>query len=91
HETRRPRRAVPSSPRRRTAKAPTPVLAPASIALNSATADDLDRLPGVGPATAQKILDERHRRGGFQSIEELLDVKGIGPAKLAKMRPYLTL
>ena len=66
-------------------------LAPASISLNAATLADLDRLPGIGPATAEKILAERERRGGFQAIDDLLDVRGIGPAKLAKIRPYLTL
>ena len=68
-----------------------PSLALASISLNAASPEELDRLPGVGPATATKIVAERERRGGFRAIEELLDVRGIGEAKLAKMRPYLTL
>ncbi len=56
------------------------------IDLNAATLTELDTLPGVGPATAQAILDERERRGGFGSVEELLDVRGIGEAKLAALR-----
>lgn len=65
--------------------------APGSISLNTADAATLDRLPGVGPATAEKILEYRKAHGGFSSIEELLAVKGIGPKKLEAMRKYLKL
>ena len=54
--------------------------------LNTATADQLDELPGVGPATAAAILTERSRRGGFTSVDDLLDVPGIAEAKLEQMR-----
>lgn len=60
--------------------------APAVVDLNVATLSDLDALPGVGPATAQAIIDERRRRGRFRSVDELLDVRGIGPSKLARLR-----
>lgn len=66
-------------------------LAPNSISLNSATAAELDLLPGVGPATAAKILEYRASRGGFKSVDELLEVKGIGPKKLAQIRPFVRL
>lgn len=56
------------------------------IDLNTATLAELDTLPGVGPATAQAILEERDRRGGFSAVEDLLDVRGIGEAKLAGLR-----
>lgn len=56
------------------------------IDLNTATAEQLDTLPGVGPATAQAILAERERRGRFAAVEELLDVRGIGEAKLDALR-----
>jgi competence protein ComEA len=56
------------------------------ISLNSATADQLDTLDGVGPATAQKILDWRREHGGFQSIDDLGEVPGIGPKRLAALR-----
>lgn len=58
--------------------------------LNTATQADLEELPGVGPATAKAILDERERRGRFGSVEELLDVRGIGPAKLDALRDLVT-
>ncbi|MEX2659697.1 MAG: ComEA family DNA-binding protein [Acidimicrobiales bacterium] len=60
--------------------------AAAPIDLNSATLAELDTLPGIGPTTAQAILDERERRGGFRTVEDLLDVRGIGEAKLAAIR-----
>lgn len=57
------------------------------INLNTATLEQLDTLDGVGPATAQKILDERTRRGGFRSVDDLATVPGIGPKRLAAIRP----
>jgi competence protein ComEA len=56
------------------------------VDLNRATSAELESLPGIGPATAQAILDERARRGRFGSVDELLEVRGIGDAKLAALR-----
>lgn len=56
---------------------------------NRATEADLDRLPGVGPATARAIESNRDRAGGFNRAEDLLRVPGIGPAKLERMEPHL--
>ncbi|MGQ9456166.1 MAG: helix-hairpin-helix domain-containing protein [Armatimonadota bacterium] len=61
------------------------------VNINTAGVDELDLLPGVGPVTAQKIIDYRRRIGRFTSVEQLLNVKGIGAKKLEQMRPYVTL
>jgi competence protein ComEA len=59
------------------------------VDLNTATAAQLDTLPGVGPATANAILTYRTRNGRFKSVTELLEVPGIGPAKLEAIRPLV--
>jgi len=56
------------------------------VDLNTATLEQLDALPGVGPATAQAILDYRAEHGRFAQVQELLEVRGIGEAKLAAIR-----
>ncbi len=56
------------------------------VDLNTATAEQLDTLPGVGPATAAAIIDYRQRHGPFRSIGDLAQVRGIGEAKLAQLR-----
>lgn len=61
------------------------------VNINSAGPEELDRLPGVGPATAAKIIDYRNSTGRFNSVDQLLEVKGIGPKKLEKMRPFVRL
>jgi competence protein ComEA len=68
------------------ASAGTGAAAQAPVGLNSATAEQLDTLDGVGPATAQKILDWRREHGGFSSIDDLGEVPGIGPKRLAALR-----
>jgi competence protein ComEA len=59
------------------------------IHLNTATLEQLDSLPGVGPVTAQKILDYRQEHGAFGSVDELDAVPGIGPARLEQLRDLL--
>lgn len=61
----------------------------AVLDINTATISQLETLPGVGPATARSIVGLREDRGPFLSVEELLDVAGIGTAKLALLRPYV--
>jgi competence protein ComEA len=61
------------------------------VHLNSATLDQLDELPGIGPVTAQKILDYRSEHGAFGSVEELDAVPGIGPATLDELRDLVDL
>jgi competence protein ComEA len=62
----------------------------APVDLNTATEVELEALPGVGPATAQAIISWRQEHGGFRSVQDLLEVRGIGPAKLAALRDHVT-
>ena len=57
-----------------------------TVSLNSATVEELITLPGVGPATAEAIIAHREEAGHFTSIEQLMDVSGIGPAKFAQLK-----
>ncbi len=59
------------------------------IPLNTAGEEELDTLPGIGPATAQAIVEYRETHGKFSSPEDLLKVPGIGPKKLAALRPHI--
>lgn len=59
------------------------------VDLNTATAEQLEALPGVGPATSKAILTYRANHGRFRSVTELLEVPGIGPAKLEALRPLV--
>jgi competence protein ComEA len=61
------------------------------VALNTATVDDLRRLPGIGPKRADAIVALRSRLGRFRAIEDLLKVKGIGRATLRRLRPLVRL
>lgn len=63
-----------------------PSSTPQPVDLNTASIAQLDTLPGIGPATAQAIIDYRAQHGRFSSIDELLNVRGIGPAKLDELR-----
>ena len=60
------------------------------INLNTATASELDSLTGVGPSTAKAIISYRTKKGSFSKVEDLLNVPGIGPAKLAALRDQVT-
>ena len=61
------------------------------VNINTASAEQLQMLPGVGEVRARAILSERKGRGGFKSIEDLRAVKGVGDSLLDRMRPYVTL
>jgi competence ComEA-like helix-hairpin-helix protein len=63
---------------------------PAPINLNTATSEELQLVPGIGPVTADKILQMRKSYGAFKSVDDLRAIPGIGPKRLEKMRKYLT-
>ncbi|WP_425577311.1 helix-hairpin-helix domain-containing protein [Streptomyces enissocaesilis] len=69
--------------------APASGRAAAPIGLGSATAEQLETLPGVGPVLAQHIIDYRTEHGGFRSVDELREVKGIGDRRFADLRPLV--
>ena len=61
------------------------------VNVNTATAEELLRLPGIGDAKARAILDYRKEKGAFKSVEQLREVKGIGDAALERLRPHLAI
>jgi competence protein ComEA len=61
------------------------------VSLNTAGVEELDTLAGIGPRTARAIVEYRETYGRFTSVEELLRVPGIGPKKLAALRPHITI
>ncbi|MDQ3766481.1 MAG: helix-hairpin-helix domain-containing protein [Actinomycetota bacterium] len=65
--------------------------APAVIPLNTADQAALETIPGIGPVTATAILEYRDQIGAFETIDQLLEVSGIGPATLESIRPYVTI
>jgi competence protein ComEA len=67
-----------------------PTTAPGPLDINRATAEQLDALPGIGPATAQAIVTHREEHGPYASVDALEDVRGIGPAKLDAIRALVT-
>jgi competence protein ComEA len=85
---------VPAGPDpvRRDSAAGVPALAvpPQLTDLNRATAAELDRLPGIGPVLARRIVEHRQRLGAFHSTDELLGVPGIGVRLLERIRPHVT-
>ncbi len=66
--------------------------APASLVnINTATADQLEGLPGIGPKMAARIVDYRQKSGGFKKLEDLMNIQGIGEKNFLKLKPLVTL
>jgi competence ComEA-like helix-hairpin-helix protein len=85
-----PTPAVPP-PRARAPAAPlAPIADPRPLDLNRASAEEISRLPGVGPSLARRIVEERDRRGRFESADGLRGILGMGPKKLAALREHVT-
>ncbi|MEQ9264368.1 MAG: helix-hairpin-helix domain-containing protein [Balneolaceae bacterium] len=61
------------------------------ISINSATAGDFEKLPGIGKAYAQRIIEYRQTNGDFASVDDLVKVRGIGKMTLEKIKPFITL
>lgn len=59
------------------------------VNVNTATVEELQLLPGIGETRARAIVAARQQRGSFKSVDELVDVKGIGQASLARLRPFV--
>jgi competence protein ComEA len=62
----------------------------ATVNLNTASASQLEALPGIGPKMAQRIVEYRQKNGAFKKVEELMNVKGIGEKSFLKLKPQLT-
>ena len=84
----KPGAAAPSAPSGAAGPAGAPATGP--VHLSSATLEQLDSLPGIGPVTAQKILDYRQKHGAFTSVDELDAVPGIGPARLDQLKDLVS-
>ncbi|MEU6675973.1 ComEA family DNA-binding protein [Streptomyces sp. NPDC046925] len=78
--------AVPAAPGAGSAAGPPGASPAAQVGLNTATAEQLDELPGVGPVLAQHIIDYRTEHGGFRSVDELREVNGIGDKRYADLQ-----
>ena len=79
-----------ASPEAQTATKPSAAPAAAAVNLNTATMAQLETLPGVGKATAERIIEYREKSGGFKKVEDLMNVRGIGEKSFLKIKPLIT-
>jgi competence protein ComEA len=80
----------PAAAQEKAAKPKTSAAPVTPLNLNTATAAQLEKLPGVGARTAQLIVEHRQKNGGFKKVEELMNIKGIGEKSFLKLKPLVT-
>jgi competence protein ComEA len=81
-------RPVMTGPQTQAADTKAAVVSP--LNLNTATVEQLQKLPGVGPKTAARILDYRQKNGAFKKVEELMNVKGVGEKSFLRLKSQIT-
>jgi competence protein ComEA len=82
--------AVAAQSKERPAKPKAAAVSAAPLNLNTASAAELQALPGVGASTAKLIVEHRSKNGGFKKVEELMNIKGIGEKSFLKLKPLVT-
>jgi competence protein ComEA len=82
--------AMPAAAQSKAAAAPAKPASTVVVNLNTASANDLEGLPGIGAKTAARILEYRQKNGPFKKIEELMNVRGVGEKNFLKLKPQIT-